>query len=54
MNVLLDRYIFYIIPMINVDGVIVGSYRNSLSGNDLNRYFDNPDSTLHPEIKAIK
>jgi murein tripeptide amidase MpaA len=31
------RIIFRIIPMTNPDGVIVGNYRTSLSGNDLNR-----------------
>jgi murein tripeptide amidase MpaA len=31
------RIIFKIIPMINPDGVIVGNYRTSMSGNDLNR-----------------
>ena len=31
------RIIFKIVPMINPDGVIVGNYRTSMSGNDLNR-----------------
>jgi murein tripeptide amidase MpaA len=31
------RVIFNIIPMSNPDGVIIGNYRTSLSGNDLNR-----------------
>ena len=31
------RIVFKIVPMINPDGVIVGNYRSSLSGNDLNR-----------------
>ena len=31
------RVIFKIIPMMNPDGVIIGNYRTSLSGNDLNR-----------------
>lgn len=48
------RYIFKIIPMTNPDGVIVGNYRTSLSGNDLNRQFINPDTRLHPTICSIK
>ena len=48
------RIIFKIIPMINVDGVIVGNYRTSMSGNDLNRRYLEPDSRLHPEVWSIK
>ena len=35
--VLRDRYVFKVVPMLNPDGVIVGNYRCSLSGHDLNR-----------------
>ena len=31
--------IFKIIPMINPDGVVVGNFRTSLCGRDLNRTF---------------
>jgi murein tripeptide amidase MpaA len=31
------RIVFKVIPMSNPDGVIVGNYRSSMSGNDLNR-----------------
>jgi len=48
------RIVFKIIPMINVDGVIVGNYRTSMSGNDLNRQFICPDKRMHPEVQAIK
>ncbi|CAK55630.1 unnamed protein product (macronuclear) [Paramecium tetraurelia] len=46
--------IFKIIPMLNPDGVIVGNYRNGLSGVDLNRQFQEADLTLLPEVKALK
>lgn len=36
------RIIFKIVPMINPDGVIVGNYRTSMSGNDLNRQYLKP------------
>ncbi len=36
-RLLRDKYVFKIIPMLNLDGVIIGNYRCSLSGQDLNR-----------------
>ena len=32
-----DTYVFKIVPMLNPDGVIVGNYRCSLAGLDMNR-----------------
>lgn len=36
-NFLRNTFVFKIIPMLNPDGVIVGNYRCSLMGQDLNR-----------------
>ena len=44
-----STYVFKIIPMLNPDGVIVGNYRCSLSGCDLNRQWIAPSSKLFPE-----
>ena len=33
-------FIFYVIPMVNPDGVIFGHYRTNLAGKDLNRKWD--------------
>ena len=49
-NYLRDNFVFKIVPMINVDGVICGNTRTSLSGCDLNRRWSNPNIILHPEI----
>ena len=49
-----DNFIIKIIPMINVDGVICGNTRTSLSGCDLNRRWSNPNILLHPEIFFVK
>ena len=51
---LLKKYIFYIIPMINIDGVISGNYRVNLSGFDLNRTYHDPSENLHPTIYHYK
>uniref|UniRef100_A0A4W3GYF5 Cytosolic carboxypeptidase 1 n=1 Tax=Callorhinchus milii TaxID=7868 RepID=A0A4W3GYF5_CALMI len=49
-----DSYIFKIIPMLNPDGVINGSHRCSLSGEDLNRQWLNPNPEIHPTIYHTK
>ena len=36
-RILRKKYVFYIIPMLNPDGVINGNYRCSIAGCDLNR-----------------
>lgn len=48
------NFVFKIVPMINVDGVIYGNYRCSLAGIDLNRVWKRPNKTLFPEICAIR
>jgi murein tripeptide amidase MpaA len=46
--------VFRIIPFTNPDGVIIGNYRVSMSGNDLNRKYYCPHQKLHPIVCAIK
>jgi hypothetical protein len=53
-KILRDNFVFKIIPMLNPDGVIVGNYRCSLAGCDLNRCWLNPDRRLHPTIYHAK
>ncbi len=53
-KLLRDIYVFKVIPMLNPDGVIVGNYRCSLTGLDLNRQWHNPSSKLSTEIYAMK
>jgi len=48
------KVVFKIVPMTNPDGVVAGNYRTSLSGNDLNRQFINPNERLHPTVCGIK
>ena len=50
----LGNYILKLVPMINVDGVVIGNSRNSLVGVDLNRRWKEPNSIMHPEIYFLK
>ncbi|XP_073901603.1 cytosolic carboxypeptidase 2 isoform X2 [Castor canadensis] len=38
-QLLRDLFVFKVVPMLNPDGVIVGNYRCSLAGRDLNRQY---------------
>jgi predicted deacylase len=49
-----DTYVFKIIPMLNPDGVVLGNYRTSLSGQDLNRQWNVATQRLFPEIFYTK
>ncbi|KAJ4940489.1 hypothetical protein JOQ06_026789 [Pogonophryne albipinna] len=49
-----ESYIFKIVPMLNPDGVVNGNHRCSLSGEDLNRQWQNPNLELHPTIYHTK
>ncbi|KAL0968063.1 hypothetical protein UPYG_G00261840 [Umbra pygmaea] len=49
-----EAYIFKIIPMLNPDGVINGTHRCSLNGEDLNRQWMKPDPNLSPTIYHAK
>ncbi|BHF84526.1 hypothetical protein SprV_0902767700 [Sparganum proliferum] len=48
------RFVFKLIPMLNADGVIVGNYRCSLLGKDLNRQYQNPNEDAFPELFHTK
>ncbi|KAF7638683.1 Peptidase_M14 domain-containing protein [Meloidogyne graminicola] len=49
-----DIFIFKLIPMLNPDGVINGSHRCSLTGQDLNRVWNCPSPIFHPSIFNTK
>lgn len=53
-KLLRDNFVFKIVPILNPDGVINGNYRCSLSGQDLNRQWQDPSRTLHPTIFYTK
>ena len=47
-------YLIRIVPMMNPDGVLVGNSRTSFAGCDLNRRWECPSETIHPEIYHTK
>lgn len=49
-----NKYVFKVIPMLNPDGVSIGNYRWSLSGQDLNRQWIAATSRVFPEIYYTK
>ncbi len=42
-NKLREKYEFWVIPMLNPDGVVVGNYKYNIQGRDLNRVFYHDD-----------
>ena len=51
---ILEHYRVILIPMLNPDGVAIGSYRCDNNGYDLNRCWKQPNEALHPTIYHTK
>lgn len=52
---LLKDYIFKIVPMVNIDGVIYGNSRCDITGSDINRKWTrNPNKFMYPIVSAIR
>ena len=49
-KLLRDTFIFKLVPMLNPDGVIIGNYRCSLTGRDLNRNYKTVLKEAFPSI----
>jgi murein tripeptide amidase MpaA len=45
---LLNNTIIKIVPMLNPDGVVVGNFRTSFCGKDLNRLFKSRNTFMYP------
>lgn len=46
-----EKFVFKIVPMLNPDGVIVGNYRCSLAGGDLNRQVGSGSSNRERKLQ---
>lgn len=53
-QILREAFVFKIIPMLNPDGVIVGNYRCSLTGRDLNRNYRTKFRDTYPTVWYTK
>ena len=53
-RLLLSRFVFKIVPLLNPDGVERGYWRSDTQGLNLNRVYSEPDPVLHPTIYAVK
>ncbi|XP_071809409.1 uncharacterized protein [Asterias amurensis] len=53
-KLLRDTFVFKIVPMLNPDGVIVGNYRCSLAGRDLNRNYKSVLKDSFPSVAHTK
>jgi murein tripeptide amidase MpaA len=51
---LLSNYVFKIVPMVNIDGVVHGNSRAELIGCDSNRRWSDPHKFYDPIVSAIK
>lgn len=49
-----ERYVFKVIPMLNPDGVFRGHFRMDQLGQNLNRYYIDPDKLKQPAIFALR
>eukprot|EP00435_Cladocopium_sp_Y103_P060988 s551_g22.t1 len=48
------EFVFHVIPLVNVDGVVHGNSRCTLAGVDPNRVWHDPNPILHPVVFALK
>lgn len=53
-QLLLDNFVFVMVPMINPDGVSRGHYRVDSLGQNLNRFYMNPTIQDQPSVYAIR
>jgi len=51
---LLQRYVFFILPVLNPDGVELGHHRTDLKGENLNRVYGSANFVDHPSIAVAE
>lgn len=53
-KVLLEKYVFKIVPLVNPDGVARGYYRLDTHNHNLNRFYLNPCPDQQPTVYQAK
>jgi len=53
-RMLRDQFVFKLVPMINPDGVSRGHWRMDANGENLNRFYNNPSKSHHPNVFYIR
>jgi len=53
-KLLLENYVFKVVPLLNPDGVSRGYFRLDTYNHNLNRFYLNPDPKWQPTIYAAK
>lgn len=53
-RVLLERCVFYVVPNMNPDGVVLGNLRTNATGANLNREWAEPSMERSPEVFLVR
>jgi murein tripeptide amidase MpaA len=53
-KLLLQNFVFKIVPVLNPDGVARGYWRTDCNNTNLNRVYSNPDPLLFPTIFSVR
>merc|ERR1719253_1555083 len=53
-NKLRKEFEWWILPAVNPDGIVIGNYRSTTQGKDMNRNFHPPEEKLEPADRCVE